>query len=207
MLIGGFQNLPDEKRERIINAALAVFGRNGYKKASIADIATTAGVSKAMIFYWFGRKRDLYASLVDLCSQTMFHEVTSNLSSEEKDFFEIVRKGTEIKMSILRRSPAMLMFFKSIYFEKDTDVRDIIESLRHVSKNMTANFILDGIDVTKFKETVDTELIYRFIYWAAEGFTGETSDALTDEMDAFVELFFRCMDMLKCHLYKEEYLN
>ena len=42
----------------IIDAALAIFGINGYKKASVSDIAAAAGISKAMVFrYYFSYNR------------------------------------------------------------------------------------------------------------------------------------------------------
>jgi len=53
-----FFSLPNEKQKIIIDAALRTFGANGYKKASTNDIAFAAGVSKAMIFHYFGTKKN-----------------------------------------------------------------------------------------------------------------------------------------------------
>ncbi|MBN1147543.1 MAG: TetR family transcriptional regulator [Anaerolineales bacterium] len=50
-------------RERIRQAALACFGRNGYKGATIAQIASTAGVNPAVIYRHFDSKRALFESL------------------------------------------------------------------------------------------------------------------------------------------------
>jgi AcrR family transcriptional regulator len=55
-----FFNLSTEKQQKIVDAALASFGANGYKKTSIRDIAAEAGISKAMIFHYFGTKKQLY---------------------------------------------------------------------------------------------------------------------------------------------------
>lgn len=52
-----FLSLPMEKRNLIIDAALKSFGLHGYKKASISDIASSAGISKAMMFHYFGTKK------------------------------------------------------------------------------------------------------------------------------------------------------
>ena len=43
----------EERRTGILDAALAVFSRRGYHAASIDDIATEAGVSKALIYEHF----------------------------------------------------------------------------------------------------------------------------------------------------------
>ncbi len=46
-----FENLSEEKKSRILNAAFEVFGKYGYHKASINDIAKLACISKASLFY------------------------------------------------------------------------------------------------------------------------------------------------------------
>ena len=52
-----FFALPEEKRQRIINAAMEVFGKNEYKRASTDLIAVKAGISKGLLFYYFHNKK------------------------------------------------------------------------------------------------------------------------------------------------------
>lgn len=63
-----FLNLPVEKQNIIIDAALKNFAVHGYKKTSISDIASSAGISKAMVFHYFGTKKELYVYLVRMRS-------------------------------------------------------------------------------------------------------------------------------------------
>ena len=49
-----FLALTEEKRLTILNAALQCFGKFGYEKASINDIAVAAHISKASVFQYFG---------------------------------------------------------------------------------------------------------------------------------------------------------
>ena len=51
-----FLALTEEKRLTILNAALQCFGKFGYEKASINDIAVAAHISKASVFSLFGSK-------------------------------------------------------------------------------------------------------------------------------------------------------
>lgn len=51
-----FLALTEEKRTAILNAALQCFGKFGYEKASINDIAVAAHISKASVFQYFGSK-------------------------------------------------------------------------------------------------------------------------------------------------------
>ena len=48
-----FYLLEEEKQLKIINAAMEVFGKNEYKKASTDLIAAKAGISKGLLFYYF----------------------------------------------------------------------------------------------------------------------------------------------------------
>ena len=60
-----FLNLPTEKREEILNAAMRVFSMYEYKKASTDDIAAYANISKVMLFYYFNNKAELYEDVYD----------------------------------------------------------------------------------------------------------------------------------------------
>ena len=46
-----FFELPKEKQDRFINAALQIFAKNGYKKASTDEIVKAASISKGLLFH------------------------------------------------------------------------------------------------------------------------------------------------------------
>ena len=205
-MIESFEALPDEKRERVIHAALSAFGHKGFRKASIADIAAAAGVSKAMIFYWFESKHKLYEYLAMLCGSRMLGEVSGKLDDSVTDFFERIRTASETKMAMLRQTPALLAFFKNIYLEPDPEAGEVIDRIKAMSEGVFGGLFVGGVDTSKFKDGVDAELIFRFAIWASEGFVSELGEVTVGDVDSFIGEFYRCMDMLKQHLYKEEYL-
>jgi TetR/AcrR family transcriptional regulator len=53
-----------EKRETILEAALDVFSVHGYRGATIDQIAAAAGMSKPNLLYYFRRKDDIHAALL-----------------------------------------------------------------------------------------------------------------------------------------------
>ena|SRR5580692_264914 len=55
----------DQTRSRILDAALAEFGSNGLAGARTERIAEAAGVNKALIYYYFQGKEDLYAAALE----------------------------------------------------------------------------------------------------------------------------------------------
>jgi AcrR family transcriptional regulator len=50
----------DQKSDAILDAALPVFVRHGFRKTSMADIARAAGMSRAALYLSFGSKEELF---------------------------------------------------------------------------------------------------------------------------------------------------
>ena len=54
----------EDKRERILNEAIALFGAHGYAGTSLADIATASDISKAGLLHHFSSKEALFARVL-----------------------------------------------------------------------------------------------------------------------------------------------
>lgn len=52
------------KREEILDAALAVVAEHGYRKASVREIAETAGLSPAGLLHYFGSKEEMFVAIL-----------------------------------------------------------------------------------------------------------------------------------------------
>ena len=53
----------DEKRERILKAAEALFDRNGYANTTIEQIVQSLGVTKPFVYYYFRNKQEIFETL------------------------------------------------------------------------------------------------------------------------------------------------
>lgn len=53
------------RRDGILDAALAVICQKGFHRASIADVANRAHVSRATVYHHFSDKRDIFGALAD----------------------------------------------------------------------------------------------------------------------------------------------
>ena len=58
------QQIRDERREQILQAALKVFARKGMAAAKISDIAAEAGLSHGLVYHYFKSKEDIFVTLV-----------------------------------------------------------------------------------------------------------------------------------------------
>lgn len=64
-----FFNLPDDKRQRILDLAIDEFAEHSYKTASISRIVKKAGIAKGSFYQYFEDKKDLYLYLVQLAGE------------------------------------------------------------------------------------------------------------------------------------------
>ncbi|WP_186423976.1 TetR/AcrR family transcriptional regulator [Lacrimispora celerecrescens] len=200
-----FKELSEERQQPIIEAALKCFGKHGYKKASMGDIAQNSGVSKPMLFHYFGTKRDLYLYLSEYVRTVMLDAYKRSEINSYDDLFERIITASRMKMGILERYPNILKFIISMFDETDDAVTDITKKIMPESQRFSYDLVLKKEDAVKFKEGVNIDEVMRLMFLMAEGYAHEMSDErcslgeITEEME-------RIMNMLKSNLYKEEYL-
>lgn len=201
-----FLSLPIEKQKIIIDAALKSFANTGYKKTSVNDIATAAGISKAMVFHYFGTKKELYLYLVDLCGNIIMNEVNEKFDNTITDFFERIMLSANIEMSVMEKHPAIPSFIGCAYFESDDEVKDDLKALFEKGEGFRNKIAFDGVDASKFKDGIDLKLVMKMLLWLSEGFSNQFSNKTEVDFEAICQEFYECMNLLKNNFYKEEYL-
>ena len=112
-----FFDLKKEKQDRMINAALKVFAKNGYAHASTDDIVREAGISKGLLFHYFISKLGLYSFVYDYSVRYMVLELTTGIDKSEQDFFELIRQIKEAELQVMKTYPYMVLFLKSSNME------------------------------------------------------------------------------------------
>ena len=201
-----FLSLPEEKRNRIIDAALKTFSTNGYKKTSVSDIAAAAGISKAMVFHYFGTKKELYFYLVNLCGKTIVKEIDERFDYGVTDFFERLKLSTSIEISVMKKHPSIPSFLASMYFENDEEVRGDIKDILAKSEGERNKIAFDGVDYSKFKNDSDIKLLMKMLAWIGDGFANQMKNMPKLDFDEMYGEFEECLDMLRKYLYRDEYL-
>jgi AcrR family transcriptional regulator len=53
---------PDDRRQELISAALALFNTHLYEEVSVDDIAAAAGVSRPLVYHYYGGKAGVFIS-------------------------------------------------------------------------------------------------------------------------------------------------
>ena len=205
-----FFNLPLERQDLIRNSAMIEFGDSTFKKTSADSIAKRAGVSKALLFHYFKDKRELYLYLfqyaIDECMNIFNRHILKAVYFGETDFFRTLEIGHKVKMDMVLRHPGLFRFVMRAYYERDSVLTPRLrKKLDDVLEKTTADF-LSRMDLHKFKDGVDPNVVVRLLTLAAEGMLAETGACTPEEINNLFAEYKKYADMLRQHLYKEEYL-
>jgi len=108
----------EDRRQQIVQAAIALFARKGFEGTTTKEIALATGVSEALIFRHFPTKQDLYSAIIDHkmreCHHLLLEEVREAMAHrDDRAFF--VRLAEEI-LRMYREDPEFirLMLFSAL---------------------------------------------------------------------------------------------
>lgn len=95
-----------ETRVRILDAAAHLFGERGKDAVSTTDIAREAEANKAMIFYYFGSKEELYQAAVRTWFTGMMEDIQAAVDGVEPGL-PMIEAFVRAHTGYLIRRPAM----------------------------------------------------------------------------------------------------
>ncbi|MDH6269654.1 TetR/AcrR family transcriptional regulator [Rhizobium sp. SG_E_25_P2] len=98
--------IQEEKEEQILEAALDVFSQNGFKGATIDQIAEVAGMSKPNLLYYFRTKEAMHRALIERVLDTWLDplrafDAEGNPESEIRSY---IRRKLEMARDFPRES-------------------------------------------------------------------------------------------------------
>ncbi len=146
-----FFDLKKEKQDRMINAALKIFAQFGYRFASTDDMVKEAGISKGLLFHYFGSKVGLYAFVYDYSVRYMTMELKAAIDSKTTDFFKIMKQMEGAKLQILKNYPYMQSFLDKCETENVSEALLAIEEKRQ-SYNALYQLIYEQMDLSIFPD-------------------------------------------------------
>ena len=62
---GGGRMAGEDRRRQILQVAMSLFSKRGFRGTTTKEIAQAAGVSEAMVFRHFANKQELYSAIID----------------------------------------------------------------------------------------------------------------------------------------------
>ena len=201
-----FAGLPKERKTRILVAAIEVFAKNDYKRASTDEIASKAGISKGLLFYYFKNKKTLYLYLAEHLKRMIEAHLQKEVLEGIDDFFELLDYGMEQKVSLMEKMPWVLDFSVRMYYNTDKEVYAGVQRYIVSMTNQMYELYFSHIDTTKFREGVDPQQVLRMLIFLVDGYLHwQMISGEHIELGPLVKEYAVWKETLIKYAYREEY--
>lgn len=151
-----------KNRETILNAALEVFSRQGFRGATLDQIASSAGLSKPNLLYYFPSKDAIYKELLSTLLETWLDPLKS-IDAKGEPVAEIVAY-VQRKLLMSQEFPRESRLFANEILRGAPNIHDqIIGPLRDLV-DQTAALIDNWMEDGKLQKSDPHHLI--FSIWA-----------------------------------------
>ena len=203
-----FLKLDEEKRERILTAAYDEFLEKGYNDASTNSITQKAGISKGLLFRYFGCKAGLYKFLMKEATRRIASETLPSLPSETADVFALIKAVIRLKISVCLQCPRETKFMIAAWEAPLPESLSLeLGKMVDMSGNYVDNLVA-MLDNGLLRDGVEKGIAVDIIAWVCEKYTdkvlsGGRLTANTESWNQIAEELDRYLDALRRGLYKQ----
>lgn len=155
-----FFNLPEDKRERILDIALDEFARNDFRSASISRIVAQADIAKGSFYQYFEDKRDLYFYLLEQAAQEKLAYLRQHTPPDPNmDFFAYLQWLFEVGVTFGLTHPKYSQLgYRAVFREDLWNQPELDEFKKTDVKNYYQELIEMGIRTGSIDPQVDPQL-------------------------------------------------
>ncbi|RLD08316.1 MAG: hypothetical protein DRI65_02555 [Chloroflexota bacterium] len=155
------QDVSDERKSQILDAAMETFAKKGFHKTRMSDIAESSGLSKGSLYWYFDSKDAIILKLIDRVFEFELKDLTALLtddrSAEERLYIYTERGGQDI-IKMLKWMP-LIYDFLALSFRQET-IKKTIQRYYKKNLDLLVTLIQQGIDAGEFNPRNALEAAY-----------------------------------------------
>ncbi|MFO0562088.1 MAG: TetR/AcrR family transcriptional regulator [Polyangiales bacterium] len=165
---GAGRKRADDKRERILRAAVKVFAKKGFYASRVSEIAKAAGVADGTIYLYFDSKDDVLESLFEDRTDRLLSVLRTELAKHE-DARSRLRRLIELQLGLLEGQRELAEVI-TVNLRQSTRLLRQYGSKRFVEYlELMASVVADGQKSGHFREDVSPRVMARALFGALDG--------------------------------------
>jgi AcrR family transcriptional regulator len=157
-----WDNLDERRRERVLHAAMAEFGRRGYSGASLNVIAREAGVAKGSLFQYFDDKFDFFAHVAEQTSLTVYAAMLTHMTgpAEGESFPDYFAGLVDVWIDYMAAHPLERGVTAATTMELDPAIRQAVrEPVHRLYAQALRPILAQAVDSGQLAADTDTEAL------------------------------------------------
>jgi TetR/AcrR family transcriptional regulator len=155
-----FFNLPEEKRQKILDCAIDEFAQFDYDSASISKIVTRAVIAKGSMYQYFEDKRDLYYYLLEEANRKKAELLNSASPLDHaQNVFDNMRHLFKVMSSFELRYPKLAQVGYRAIQGKSPLPEEIVIQGKRSSQQYFIGMIEEGKRQGQIRQEIDAEIV------------------------------------------------
>lgn len=150
-----------KRREQLLDCAADLFAKNGYARATTAQLAKAAGVTEPIIYRHFDSKRDLFVALIERTGRETINQWEQHLADADDSAERLRRLIGDNPMVSERGRNAYRVILQAISETEDPVIHD---ALRNHIKSLHA-FLAEELEAAQKDHKVTGRFSAEIIAW------------------------------------------
>lgn len=139
-----FNNIPEEKRRKILDVAVMEFANHGFENANINVIAKKAEVSVGSLYKYFDTKTDLFLTSINYGITTL-DSIIDAVAASDDDAMAKLERLIRIAIEYSRRSSVLIKLYNEFTGESDSELaKKIARDMESITSAAYKRAIIDG---------------------------------------------------------------
>ncbi len=139
-----------ENKKMILEAAQEVFGRYGFRKTTMEDIARGARKGKSSLYHYFNSKEEIFKEVIEKEVDELKKEIEKTIAAE-KSFKEKIRLYVITRMRAIKRLANLYTAFEEEYYESYSFIQEFRQKYDEYEIGFIGGILKDGVEQGVFK--------------------------------------------------------
>ena len=158
----------EDKRRRIIDAAVQVFAAKGFFGARVAEIAEAAGVADGTIYLYFKSKDDILISLFEEKMQTIIERLIVMLKDHPGDPEAKIRRYIVEHLKLVAEQPGLMQVLTIELRQSARFIKEYHPKQFRAYLELLQSIVEDGQRQGVFRQDLDPLIFRRALFGAID---------------------------------------
>ena len=155
----------DETKRLILEKAMALFAKKGFKNVTMKDICIDTGLSRGGLYRHYESTNQIFSEIIDILMNTQDNELSSKIENEVPAPVILDEILERYKKEMLDSSGSLSIAILEFYSENQPSDNDNVLFEQYLySKDMWSYFISYGVNRGEFNNVNSEEIIDMIIF-------------------------------------------
>jgi AcrR family transcriptional regulator len=158
--------------ERLLNSAMKLFVKKGYKGSSVAEITKDAGLTRGALYCHYETKADLAQEIIRLFEERFLENMIHHVGEQAGSALEKFEKMMRFNVWFAGENPDLCLFMTVISAEmvgSHNRLEPYLKSVYQKWSEFIAGILKDGKRAGEFKREIDPQMMAWVIIGVHDG--------------------------------------